>query len=31
MEENSDIFLAGGDILVYLAVPVHEKYSTTSI
>ena len=31
MEENSDIFLAGGDTLVYLAVPVHEKYSTTSI
>ena len=29
MEENNDIFLAGGDALVYLAVPVHKKYSTT--
>ena len=28
MEENNDIFLAGGDALVYLAVPMHKKYST---
>ena len=28
MEENSDIFLAGGDALVYLAKPMHKKYST---
>ena len=28
MEENKDIFLAGGDALVYLAVPMHKKYST---
>ena len=28
MEENSDIFLAGGDALVYLAEPMHKKYST---
>ena len=26
MEENNDIFLAG-DALVYLAEPVHKKYS----
>ena len=25
MEENNDIFLAGGDTLVYLAVPMHKK------
>ena len=31
MEENSDILLAGGDALVYLAVPVHKKYSTTFV
>ena len=29
MEENNDIFLAGSDALVYLAVPRHKKYSTT--
>ena len=29
MEENSDIFLAGGDPLVCLAGPMHKKYSTT--
>ena len=28
MEENNNIFLAGGDALVYLAVPIHKKYST---
>ena len=28
MEENNDIFLAGGDALVYLAEPMHKKYST---
>ena len=28
MEENNNIFLPGGDALVYLAVPVHKKYST---
>ena len=27
MEEN-DIFLAGGDALVYLAKAMHKKYST---
>ena len=31
MEENNDIFLAGGDALVYLVVPMHEKYSTTFV
>ena len=25
MEENNDIFLAGGDVLVYLAEPMHKK------
>ena len=29
MEENNYIFLAGGDVLVYLAGPMHKKYSTT--
>ena len=29
MEENNDIFLAGRDALVYLAVPVHKKHFTT--
>ena len=29
MEENNNIFLAEGDVLVYLAGPVHKKYSTT--
>ena len=28
MEENNDIFLAGGDAFVYLAEPIHKKYST---
>ena len=28
LEENNDIFLAGGDALVYLAEPMHKKYST---
>ena len=27
MEENNDIFLAGGDALVHLAGPMHKKYS----
>ena len=31
MEENNDIFLAGGDALVYLAVPMNKKYSTTFV
>ena len=31
MEENSDIFLAGGDALVYLAIAVNKKYSTTFV
>ena len=31
MEENNDIFLAGCDALVYLAVTVHKKYSTTFV
>ena len=31
MEKNKDIFLAGGDALVYLTVPVHKTYSTTFI
>ena len=31
MEENSHIFLAGGDALVYLAVLMHKKYSTTFV
>ena len=25
MEENNDIFLAGGDALVYLAEPIYKK------
>ena len=29
MEEKNDIFLAGGDGLVYLAEPIHKKHSTT--
>ena len=28
MEENNDIFLAGGDALVYLTEPMRKKYST---
>ena len=31
MEENKNIFLAGGDALVYLAGPIHKKYSTTFV
>ena len=27
MEGNNEIFLAGSDALVYLAEPVHKKYS----
>ena len=29
MKENNGIFLAGGDALVYLAGPMHKKYSIT--
>ena len=28
MEENNDIFLVGGDTLLYLSKPVHKIYST---
>ena len=28
IEKNSDIFLASADALVYLAEPIHKKYST---
>ena len=28
IEKNSDTFLAGADALVYLAEPIHKKYST---
>ena len=31
MEEKNDIFLTGGDALVYLAVLMHKKYSTTFV
>ena len=31
MEENNNIFLAGGDASVYLARPMHKKYSTTFV
>ena len=31
MEENNDIFVGGGDALVYLAGPMHKKYSTTFV
>ena len=31
MEENNDIFLAGVDALVYLAIPMNKKYSTTFV
>ena len=31
MKENKDIFLAGGDTLVYLGVPMLKKYSTTFV
>ena len=28
MEQNNDFFLAGGDALMYLTGPMHEKYCT---
>ena len=28
MEENNDIFFAGGYTLMYLTQPMHKKYST---
>ena len=31
MEEKNDIFLGGGDALVYLAGPMHKRYSTTFV
>ena len=31
VEEKNGIFLAGGHVLVYLAEPVHKKYSTTFV
>ena len=31
VEENKDIFFAGGDALLYLAIPVHKKYSATFV
>ena len=31
MAENNDIFLASGNALVYLAVPLHKKYSVTVV
>ena len=31
MEEKNDIFLTGGDALVYLAVLMHKKYSATFV
>ena len=31
MEENNDIFFAGGDALVHLAETVHKKYPTTFV
>ena len=30
-EENNDIFLAGGDALVYLARQMNKKHSTTFV
>ena len=30
-EESNDIFVAGGDALVYLAKPMHKKYSKTFV
>ena len=30
MEEN-DVYLAGGDALVYLAGPIHKNYSTVFV
>ena len=29
MEENNDVFLAGGDALVYLAESMYKRYSKT--
>ena len=31
MKEINDIFLAGGGTLVYSALPMHKKYSTTFV
>ena len=31
MEQNNDIFLAGGDALMYLTGPMHEKYCTAFV
>ena len=31
MDKNKEIFLAGADVLVYLAEAMHKKYSTTSV
>ena len=31
MKENNDIFLAGGDALVYLAEPMRKKCFTTFV
>ena len=31
MEENNNIFLAGCDDLIYLALAMHKKYSTTFV
>ena len=31
MEENNDIFLAGGDALVFFAEPIYKTYSTTFV
>ena len=31
MEENNNIFLAGGNALVYLAIPLHKKYSVALV
>ena len=31
MEENNDIFLAGGDALVYWTGPMHKKNFTTFV
>ena len=31
MEENNDIFFAGGGALVYLAEPMYKKYSATFV
>ena len=31
MDENNDIFLPGGDAFLYLAGPMHKKYSLTFV